>query len=201
MASKYNINLLKAELLPEMVLLTLQRVVALWLVSLVVMLVWAFLTDLQNQHLNKVNNKLKFEKINQTKMVALLEQRVTNRKVDPQLDDRLAQLNLLLQHKEILHAKLTDKKQTFVSGFAMAMSELAEFHHNDIRLQKIKISNDDMSFKGLAKNPATVPAWLSGFKYSTLLSGKSFVHFKLMKNDQNLTGFIVSSSAIEKGLE
>jgi hypothetical protein len=198
---KYSINLLQAELLPEKVFLTFSRVIALWLACLIIMVAWALLTHLQYQSLNLQNNDLKLEKVNQTNLMTTLQQQLTNRKVDSALEEKLSTLKSLFLHKDALHNKLTDKKQTFVSGFALAMSELSELHHNDIRLQSITINNENMSFKGFAKTPETVPAWLAGFQYSTLLSGKAFVHFKLTKNEQNMTEFIVSSSAIEEGIE
>jgi hypothetical protein len=191
--------LLKAELMPDKVLLTFPRVIALWLGTLILAMIWALITHLQYQSLNKQENDLKFEKIRQTEEMSTLEQQLSNRKVDPLLEDKLATLKLLLLHKGILHSKLTDSKQTFVSGFSIAMAELSELHHNDIRLQSININNEDMSFKGIAKKPETVPAWLAGFQHSKLLSGKSFVHFKLTKNEKNMTEFIVSSSAIKEG--
>jgi hypothetical protein len=52
-----------------------------------------------------------------------------------------------------------------------------------------------MTFTGLARNPQAVPAWLAGFQKSRLLSGKAFVQFKLNKNEQNVTEFVVSSIA------
>ena len=50
-----------------------------------------------------------------------------------------------------------------------------------------------MSFTGQARTPQAVPAWLAGFQQSRLLSGKAFVQFKLAKNEQNITEFVVSS--------
>ncbi|GAA0811902.1 hypothetical protein KO495_00280 [Colwellia sp. D2M02] len=199
MAGKYSVNLLQTELLPEQVLLTLPRVIALWGVSLLFMLLWAIIVNVQYAALSEKHGALALEKKHQTKVMEDLEQRLVNRKADPLLEEKLTTVKLLLQHKDTLLTKLTDTKQIFVSGFSMAMTELAELHHRDIRLQHITISNDDMSFAGIAKKPETVPAWLSGFEKSTLLSGKDFVHFRLAKNDENMTTFIVSSSAIAAG--
>lgn len=196
MAGKFTINLLQAELLPEKVLLTFPRVVGLWVATLLLMVSWALITHYQYTSINKQQNHLQLEKNRQKAAMTKLEQQLVNRKVDAALEEKLATIKLLLRHKDSLLGKLTDTKQTFVSGFAMAMGELSELHHNDIRLQGIKISNDDMSFRGIAKKPETVPAWLAGFQYSTLLSGKAFVHFKLTKNEDNLTEFIVSSAEI-----
>jgi len=100
-----------------------------------------------------------------------------------------------MQHKDALLDKLTDSNETFAGGFVMAMNDLSAMHHKDIRLQKISINSEHMSFAGIAKNPQAVPAWLAGFKQSRLLSGKAFLNFKLTNNNQNITEFVVSSIA------
>ena len=193
MVMKTSINLLKKELFPEKKLLTLPRMVGLWVIVLMVMSAWAGLNDYQYKNIVKQHQRLKTEKKHQSALVAKLEKQLASRKADTVLTDKLQTIKLLLQHKHALHSKLTDTKLTFVSGFAMAMDELSALHHKDIRLQGINIRNDDMYFTGLARTPEAVPAWLDGFVQSILLSGKSFVGFKLSKNDDNITEFVVSS--------
>ena len=192
---KHRINLLQKELFPDKKLLTLSRVFLLWCLVLVFMVSWAVITDYQHQKIRKQHHALKKEKQRNSALVDKLEKQLANRKVDAVLSDKLETIKLLLQQKHALHTKLTDTNLTFVSGFAIAMDELSGMHHKDIYLQSVNIKNDDMQFSGLAKTPEAVPAWLDGFQQSTLLSGKSFVGFKLAKNDDNVTEFMVSSKA------
>lgn len=63
-----------------------------------------------------------------------------------------------------MHEKLTNGNNTYVAGFAGAMNDLAQLHHQDIRLEVININNDDMTFSGIALSPEAVPAWLAGFE-------------------------------------
>ncbi|RHW76918.1 PilN domain-containing protein [Colwellia sp. RSH04] len=193
MQAKHTINLLQAELLPEKMFITLPRVVLLWITLLLVMIVWAVITQTSNQQLKSTYSVLQKKNNKQSQQVSLLEKKIADRAPDRQLQEKLATLNLLMRHKQSLHAKLTDTKRTFVVGFAKAMEELSQMHHPDIRLQTINISLDDMTFSGVAKKPEAVPAWLAGFENSTLLSGKSFVQFELSRNDNNITEFTVSS--------
>jgi len=190
---KYTINLLQAELLPEQVLLTLPRVVAVWGAVFFVMVAWSMLASYQQQTLTAQQNVLEKVKASQTKELSMLTQQLATRKVDNKLAEKLATIKLLMANKQAFHAKLTDSKQTYVAGFATAMTELAQMHRQDIRLQSIKINNNSMTFSGLALNPKAVPAWLAGFENSLLLSGKTFGHFKLSENEQNITEFVVSS--------
>jgi Tfp pilus assembly protein PilN len=192
-ANKYSINLLQSELLPEKVLITLPRVILLWIATFTLMLGWIVVTEVQHQTLEEKRNFLQKEKMNQDELLASLTTQLTSRKIDSQLTDKLATIKLLMANKQALHEKLTNTNKTYTSGFAIAMTELAQLHHQGIRLQTININNDNMTFSGLALTPEAVPAWLAGFENSLLLSGKSFSHFKLSENEQHMTEFTVSS--------
>jgi len=199
-ANKHNINLLQPELLPEKILLTLPRVILLWVAAFTLMLVWGMFTEFQHQSLQEKLNVLQKEKVKQDKLLANLTTQLTSRKVDGKLTDKLATIKLLMNNKQALHGKLTNPNKTYVAGFATAMNELAQLHHKYIRLQTININNDNMTFSGLALKPEAVPEWLAGFENSLLLSGKSFSHFKLSENEQHITEFTVSSKVEEVSL-
>lgn len=190
---KYTINLLQPELLPEKVLLTLPRVVGIWCLVLVIMVGWAIKSNVEQQSLQAKLIVLKKENNQFKNKQNSLTSQLSARKVDSALAEKLTTVKLLLNNKQALHAKLTNPNKTFVTGFAAAMEDLAQLHHQDIRLESININNDNMTFKGLALTPEAVPAWLAGFENSVLLSGKSFSRFKLSENEENLTEFMVSS--------
>lgn len=195
MATKQSINLLQAELFPEKPLLTLTRIVSVWVGLLFLMLIWTIVTELNySQSAAKYDGLLK-EQQQKQKLAKQLESQLQNRQVSPKLKRDLDTIKLVMQHKDALLHKLTDSNETFAGGFVMAMNDLSAMHHKDIRLQTISIDAKNMSFTGLARTPQAVPAWLAGFKQSRLLSGKAFVQFKLAKNEQDITEFVVSSVA------
>ncbi len=193
MTTKNNINLLQAELFPEKPLLTLPRVVGVWLGLFSLMLIWVVVTELNYNQSAATYNVLLKEQQQKQKLVKQLESQLKNRQVSPTLQRDLDTMKLVMQHKNALLNKLTDSNETFAGGFVMAMNDLSAMHHKDIRLQTISIDAQNMSFSGLARTPQAVPAWLAGFKQSRLLSGKAFIQFKLSKNEQNITEFVVSS--------
>ena len=199
MAAKRNINLLQPELFPESPLLTLPRVAATWLGLLLVMITWLVITEINYSQSAEKYDALLVEKQQKTKVSKALELQLQKRGASSALIQNLNTLKLVMQHKTALLSKLTDSNETFAGGFVMAMNDLSAMHHKDIRLQTISINSTDMKFTGLARNPQAVPAWLAGFKNSRLLSGKAFINFKLTKNEQNITEFIVSSVAKEGG--
>jgi Tfp pilus assembly protein PilN len=199
--NKYSINLLQPELLPKQVLMTLPRVILMWIVAFTLMLGWGVMTDFQYQKSKEKLIALQKEKAKQDELLTTLTAQLTSRKVDSKLVEKLGTIKLLINNKQVLHEKLTNPNKTYAKGFAIAMNELAELHHQDIRLQSININNDNMTFSGLALTPEAVPAWLAGFENSSLLSGKSFSHFKLSENDQHITEFTVSSKVEEGSLQ
>ncbi|OUR59944.1 hypothetical protein A9Q74_15520 [Colwellia sp. 39_35_sub15_T18] len=191
--NKYQINLLQAELLPEKAGLTLKRVVILWVLVLALMVAWAIASHYTQTLLTAKLTAVQQENTKRTKQLENLNNALNNRKVNSGLAEQLETIKLLMINKRALHAKLTNPNQTYVAGFAAAMKELSDLHRKDIRLQAIHINNEQMTFSGLALSPEAVPAWLAGFENSLLLSGKSFEHFKLSENEQNITEFVVSS--------
>jgi hypothetical protein len=193
MTTKNSINLLQAELFPEKPLLTLKRVVGAWVGLLSLMLIWSINTELNYNQSALIYDDLLKEKQQKQNLATKLEVELQNRQVSPTLKRDLATIKLVMQHKDALLHKLTDPNETFAGGFVMAMNDLSAMHHKDIRLQTISIDTKNMSFTGQARTPQAVPAWLAGFKQSRLLSGKAFVQFKLAKNEQNITEFVVSS--------
>jgi len=194
---KLSINLLQSELLPEKVLLTLPRVVSAWTLVLFIMVAWAIQTNYTQHSLKEKLAVVKQENNKLTNQLSSLTKQLAARKIDSKLADKLATIKILMSNKQALHAKLTNPNKTYVAGFAAAMNDLAKLHHQDIRLEAININNDNMTFSGLALTPEAVPAWLAGFENSLLLSGKSFSHFKLSENEQNITEFMVSSKDSE----
>lgn len=198
--NKYQINLLQAELLPEKAALTLKRVVMLWLLVLVLMVAWAIASHYTQTLLTTKLAVVQQENSSRTKQLESLNNALNNRKVNSELAEQLETIKLLMINKRALHAQLTNPNQTYVAGFAAAMKELSDMHQKDIRLQAIHINNEQMTFSGLALSPEAVPTWLAGFEHSLLLSGKSFEHFKLSENEQNITEFVVSSKNAQEML-
>jgi len=199
MNNKYSINLLQAELLPKKPLLSLKRVVYLWAMVLVLMLMIMAIGQYKLINATKFSAQLKSEKTKKLAQQADLSLQLSQRKTDPALTEQLSTLKLLTQSKKVLHANLTDKSKTYVAGFAKAMTELADIHQANISLENIIISHDHISFSGLARTPESVPQWMAGFSQASLLSGKTFTHFKLTENKQHYTEFVVSSNSPVEG--
>jgi hypothetical protein len=191
--AKNSINLLQAELLPKQAAVTLPRVVLLWSVVFLFMLSWAFLNQYQVSTLSAKHVELSQTKSKQTKLLAQLQDKIKANRASSKVIEELALLKSFLKNKNVLLKELTDPTHTSVAGFASSMTELSMMHHNDISLQHVNITYQDLTFSGVARTPEAVPAWLAKFETSKFLSGKSFINFSLNENEEKLTEFLVSS--------
>ncbi len=192
--AKHSINLLQLDLLPAKALWTLNRVVGLWLVTLVVMVALIFIAQFQLSRLTAEFASENSISSNQKAQLQTLESAIGANRKDAELLMQLNTVKLVIANKQHLHQQLTDPTQTYSAGFSSAMAELAALHNKNIFLQNVNIGNGDMTFSGVARTPDAVPNWLSGFESSTFLSGKRFIHFSLTENEQQLTEFVVSSA-------
>jgi Tfp pilus assembly protein PilN len=193
MPVKQSINLLQAELYPQQALLTLNKIAMVWLALLIIMVSWAFMTQLSFSQ-SAIKHQALLQVKNQKQALSeQLEKQLANKQVSPALLIKFDEVKHMLSRKKALFAKLTDSEQTFSGGFVMAMNDLSSMHNQGITIQTISINGQGMKFTGLAKKPQDVPAWLNGFEKSRLLSGKGFANFELAKNEQGVTSFVVSS--------
>ncbi len=192
--AKHSINLLQLDLLPAKALWTLNRVVGLWLVTLVVMVALIFIAQLQLNRLNVEFDRENSISSKQKEQLQTLESAISANRKDAELLTQLNTVKLVIANKQHLHQQLTDPTQTYSAGFSNAMAELAALHNKNIFLKSVNIGNGDMTFSGVARTPDAVPNWLSGFESSTFLSGKRFINFSLTENEQQLTEFVVSSA-------
>jgi len=169
-------------------------VVTLWIITLVVMLVLIFITQWQVNNLAAEFKVINAQNISQTSQLTNLELAISKNRQDTALLTQLSTIKLVIANKEHLHKQLTDPTKTYSAGFSSAMAELAALHNKNISLQRVNIGNGNMTFSGIARTPDAVPNWLSGFESSTFLSGKRFINFSLIENEQKLTEFVVSSA-------
>ena len=197
---KYSINLLQDELFPEKPLVTLPRVVLLWLVVAVAMSLMAYSLHSSSQSMKKQANELSRLKADQDAQIADLKNQLANHKADIELEAKLATLQNLMRNKKSIYSYLTNTENSYIAGYAEAMTELANIHSRNISLNQININEQQVTFSGLAKSADSVPNWLANFEQSKVLSGKSFSHFELSETELgNYLNFAVSTHRQKEG--
>lgn len=194
MTVKHQINLLQDELFPEQPLFTLSRILWLWGLALAVLVAFAFVLSNQENALRQEANSMLAEKRHQQEIISQLEAKLASHKASRELEEKLDTLKTVIKNKRSIYAYLTDKEDSYISGFSQAMSELALMHHKNVSLTEIRITESQLRFGGVARTAGAVPQWLAKFEQSSVLSGKLFNHFELSEGDEKYIEFTVSSS-------
>lgn len=196
---KYRINLLQPELTPVKQTFTLGRVVGLWGIVLLGMIVWAVSLTLKQSSLSDeiASSQIAFDSNKNT--LTELQTMLANRKPDPALQSELETLNKVINDKSGLQQQLTNEKHSQVVGFAQIMTELAKYHHKDIRLTRVYVNPNNIAIQGTARHAEVVPYWLSGFEHASFLSGQTFSDFSMNTDEDEGLVFNVSSTQALEG--
>ncbi|WP_286262995.1 PilN domain-containing protein [Thalassotalea atypica] len=193
MTGKYSINLLQGELLPEHPLLTLPRVLSIWVMVFIVMVFIALSFQGTERSLDLEATKLTTEKQQQEQKLTTLKAQLASHKPSTELIAKEQTLKSIIANKKTIHNYLTNTDDSYIDGFANAMSDLALLHHKNISLTDIRINEHFIRFGGIARSPEAVPTWLTNFERSKVLSGRLFNHFQLNENENKYIEFTVSS--------
>lgn len=82
--------------------------------------------------------------------------------------------------------KYDDSQRT---GYSGVMQSLAKLGNQEISLSEIRINNNTLDLKGLAKAPSSVPSWVSQFKNEISLVGRTFDDVKIGRNEIDIVTF------------
>ncbi|MCA2417405.1 MSHA biogenesis protein MshI, partial [Vibrio chemaguriensis] len=82
--------------------------------------------------------------------------------------------------------KYDDSQRT---GYSGVMQSLAKLGNQEISLSEIRINNNTLDLKGLAKAPSSVPSWVSQFKNEISLVGRTFDDVKIGRNEKDIVTF------------
>ena len=194
MMNKNTINLLQLELMPNVALFTLKRVVMVWMFFASVMLISVLFVQYKINLNDIKNNQLTKVQLQRKQQISDLENKLKSNKTSASLMTRLSILKYSMKNKQSLHGQLTKDNTTYVAGFSKAMTDLSNMHSTSVSLKRVIIDHDEMTLIGMAKSPEAIPAWLALFSKSSVLSGKVFNHFTLNEGESSFANFVVSTS-------
>ncbi|WP_100643530.1 PilN domain-containing protein [Alteromonas facilis] len=120
------------------------------------------------------------------------------RKEDPQLLAVFAGLQASLQAKERLRQALSERELMKSATFSNLLRELAQQHHQELWLTRIKVSGHSMVFDGQALTPTALPQWINSLGQTQYFAGKEFDQARVYREEQ---GLLFSLSATRDGTE
>ncbi|CAM3086606.1 MSHA biogenesis protein MshI [Vibrio mytili] len=75
------------------------------------------------------------------------------------------------------------------AGYSGVMQSLAKLSNKQIALSEIRINQNTLDLKGLAKTPSAVPSWVNQFKHEVSLVGRTFDEVKIGRNEAGIVTF------------
>ncbi len=91
--------------------------------------------------------------------------------------------------------KYDDSQRT---GYSGVMQSLAKLGNKDIALTEIRIKDNTLNLKGLAKSPSSVPSWVNQFKHEISLVGRTFDDVSIGRNEEGIVTFELKANEDEK---
>ncbi|MPW36934.1 hypothetical protein GCU72_10770 [Vibrio sp. B1Z05] len=193
--SSYSINLYPKHLRPTQELLTLNKVVALWVVTFVVIAGLAYLEKQQAQSIQQQLTSIQTQSELLNKEKSSLQQQLASH------TPTQAKLNAAKRIEQDIDAKKSslqavgkfDESQKV--GYSGIMDALASQARNDISLQHILITSTRLDLNGVASNPKAVPSWVNQFKKELALVGRTFESLHIARDKENVVTFELKSKA------
>ncbi|WP_261873329.1 hypothetical protein [Vibrio rarus] len=187
--SSFSINLYPEHLRPQKELLTLNKVVSVWVLTLIVI---AGLTYLQTQQTKQIKLQLVSVKSQADELdrarTSLQQQLATHTPTQAKLNAAKRIEQDIESKRSSLDAvgKFDDSQKVGYSGIMGALSAQAR---NDISLQHIVITSSHLDLSGIASNPAAVPSWVKQFKKELPLVGRTFDSLHIGRDKKNVVTF------------
>jgi len=188
------INLYQEHLKPKKELLNLTNVMAGWALVIIAMLgAYGYLRYQAGQAEQQVAD-IKSENSVLTQELQQLQSKLISHK--PSLE-KMAAIERIKADIEAKKATLTAVGQfddSLMQGYSGVMQSLSRLANSDISLSDIRLTQDQLSLKGLARTPDSVPAWVKQFKTELNLIGRSFDKLTMDRTEDNLVTFELATS-------
>lgn len=85
-----------------------------------------------------------------------------------------------------------------LTGYSGVMHSLAKLGNREISLSEIRINNNTLNLKGLAKAPSSVPSWVNRFKDEINLVGRTFDNVNIGRNEKGIVTFELKAGEEKK---
>lgn len=190
-----SVNLYPHHLHPKQELVTLNKMVAVWAITALVIGGLAHFEQQQAQALNAELVGIDSQLALLSNERSRLQQRLAShapttskldaaKRIQADIDAKLSSLDAVGKF---------DESQKL--GFAGIMEALSRQARNDISLQHIYINNMSINLTGVASTPAAVPSWVNQFKQELTLVGRTFESLNIGRNDKNVVTFQLKTKA------
>lgn len=168
------INLYNRALLPPQPVFSARAALALWLLSLLVLLAWGTYLHTERSALQRQRVGLANEVQQASQALAPLRAQASERRADPRLGQTVAELERRLAQREQAWQWLAAEAQQSRPAYASWLLALAAAHRDGVWLNQVHLESDWMTLEGRTLDPATLPDWLKHLQHQPALNGLAF---------------------------
>lgn len=186
---KHNINLFKADIIPERPWLTLPRLLIVLLIIVgTLLLVKGYLSLQQNRLNTELQQQMSLRSELQNESAQLTRQ-VASLRTDPRLESQVMTLDAEIRIRQSLIAEFQRRGQMTRQDYAGLLTDLAKIDHEGLWLTRIQQRQGQIRLHGLTVDASYLPAWMQGFNNSSMLSQRQFNMVTLKRDQQQLLSF------------
>ncbi len=183
------VDLYLDSLKPQKEYFSLKNVMFAWGAIAALLLVVEGFFAYQQAQLNDQLTLLRSQETEFKQQAETLTQRVAKHKPSPAKVAAVARLEAEIQAKRQSLTAINEHDSAPQMGYSGVMRSLAKLGRNDISLSSISINAHSLDLKGLAKEPQSIPNWISQFKDELNLVGRTFEKLKIGRNDDDIITF------------
>ncbi|WP_087016737.1 hypothetical protein [Thaumasiovibrio subtropicus] len=192
------LNLYPDDLKPSKEWVTLNTVVASWLVGTLLVgggfgyFLWqeqTYRTQLTSKHatLSQLDSQL-----------AELEAQVAARQPSESVKQQVRVLEKSIADMQSAVQAIDGHDDSLTVGYAGIMADLAAIHRRDVSLQTIHIAGPLMDIQGIAAKPQSVPAWVQAFKTQPNLIERGFRHLAIERDASERLVFTLQTNTVNR---
>lgn len=192
------INLYSQHLQPKRQWLSLNNMVASWLVLVVLIGVISGVYSFKSRQLvpQLVTNKAQLTTAQS--QLTLTQKQLLLHIVSPIKQQRISALEQEVIAKQSTLEAVATHDASLMVGYGQVLTQLATAASNNIAIERILISGNAMDLNGVARSPDAVPRWLGTFNRYSTLAERRFQLLDIGRNDSNQITFILQAQRIQE---
>ncbi|MGN1394747.1 MAG: hypothetical protein ACI4V7_12085 [Succinivibrionaceae bacterium] len=193
---KIRINLYSKEFKPKPEILSLNHMLAIWLMIAVVIFMMIFYSNVQKNKLIQENKKLSAQIEDVESSILQTQALLSSMELDKSLEEKISKLKTMYASKQELITIIDKRSDLKSKGYAGFMYSLASISQPDLSVTNFKLQGLVAEISGKAKNAKTVPIWINQFSKYDDLRNKTFDSLHIKKDvDNNIVNFLLFNEA------
>ncbi|WP_052671623.1 hypothetical protein [Photobacterium kishitanii] len=192
-----SINFYSQHLQPKRQWLTLNNMVASWLVLMVLISVVSGVYTYKSRQLAPKLASSKAQLTAAQSQLTLTQKQLQLHIVSPIKQQRVSALEQDIIAKQSTLKAVANHDVSLMVGYGQVLTQLAAAGSNNIAIERISISGNALDLNGVARTPEAVPGWLGTFNRYSTLAERRFQLLNIGRDDTNQVTFTLQAQRIQ----